>query len=206
MTVVKSQKNYNTFLSRIDNSFDLVNTANDIKNTSVNRSPKLNQKQLYKIIELSFLEIFLAWEKFLENSLINYLLIKNNNNKIHCYIRPRDKKHVIEILKEGRNYADFTNTEFILRMANFYFRGGKPFSDAIKTHKSHVDDIKTIRNAITHDSDGSKEKFQKLVRENLKTLPRGVTPGSFLYGNKATTSYLEFYANILKSVAINIIS
>jgi hypothetical protein len=202
MTSSKILKNYNVFLARIKSSFDLVDVSQEIKDRVVISGPKLYKKQLYKIIELSFLEIFLAWEKFLEDSLIDYLLVKKNSRKFHCYIRPRSVKHILEILQEGRLYADFANTEFILRVANTYFRNGEPFNSSIRLHKTSIDDIKTIRNAIAHDSSNSMEKFQKLVRRHLGTLPRGATPGSFLYSSSnPNICYLKFYADILEKAA-----
>ena len=206
MSVAKLKKIFYVFEDEVQDALQLVRNVENLVGTLSASSPKLSQTDLNKITELSFIKLFLAWEKFLQNALLGCIMFKRQNTKFCCYIRPKDTEHALDILKEGREYADFSNINFVLRIANNYFRNGKPFREELNLCRSDLDDIKTIRNVIVHISDKSKENFKALVRRQLGTATRGTSPGKFLLTMApGGTTFLTSYSNTLKDVANRII-
>ena len=61
--------------------------------------------------------------------------------------------------------------------------------------------MKTVRNAIAHDSASARDKFEEMVRNELKTLPPNTTVGSFLLTTKPkTTPPISFFESYLDSI------
>ena len=90
-----------------------------------------------------------------------------------------------------------------------FFKGGGPFVNVIRPQTNLLDNLKTIRNALSHESDEATDKFETLVRNELTFLPPGTIPGSFLMTLKPhhapPTSYLQLYTENFRSMAEAII-
>ena len=69
--------------------------------------------------------------------------------------------------------------------------------------------MKTVRNAIAHDSEDARQKFETVVRNELGALPPNTTPGGFLLITKPATappvSFLESYFDELVKIAEQIV-
>jgi hypothetical protein len=85
------------------------------------------------------------------------------------------------------------------------FKDGKPFECPLSSHHNLLYQVKTVRNAIAHDSANARQKFEDLVRNELRTLPANTTAGSFLLAVKPRTTppitFLEFYFTEIKKIA-----
>jgi len=79
----------------------------------------------------------------------------------------------------------------------------------IRPQTNLLNNLKTIRNALSHNSGGAAEKFETLVRNELTYFPQGMIPGIFLATLKPHATppktYLQFYAEIFRSMAETII-
>lgn len=163
------------------------------------------------MIELAFLHAYLAWEVFLEESFVLYLLgMKAPRSAApHRFTFPPSRQHAKNWIREGRDHARWDASNVSAR-AQRYFRGGKPFSSVLRKHQGVLDQSKTIRNAIAHESDEAYEKFKNLARDMLNgVLPSGLTVGRFLDtivpGSSPPQSFLEFYLEKIDFVADQII-
>lgn len=177
--------------------------------------PKKTKRYISKlhhemIIELAFLRSFLAWERFLEESFILYLLGKKSPTgfKPKRYVLPKNYKHALEISSADASYADWTSTEIVIKRAERFFNRGDPYASSLKIRTAKFNDVRTLRNAIAHSSIYSRDRFRKLVRRELTYYPAGLTPGGFLNtGLPAlkSRSFLEDYLDIILESAKDII-
>lgn len=163
------------------------------------------------MVELAFLRSYLAWETFLEESFILYMLGKAppGGEAARRYSFPPDRKTAVEwVVPEDRSYARWDAQPVGIRAQRF-FQDGLPFSDALRSSQAHLSEAKTIRNAVAHNSAKARERFDGLVRTRLGTLPADVTVGSFLGmvvpASAPPISFLEFYLQRIELVAGQIV-
>jgi hypothetical protein len=172
---------------------------------------RFNNLHFNQIVELAFMKSYLTWEGFIEEAFILYLLGKSAPNgylpKRHAI--PLNRQHAVELLASDARYTDWTAPDRIVNRATRFFRRGAPFVDIIRPQTNLLNNLKTIRNAISHDSDEATERFNALVRNELTFLPHGTTPGSFLATLRRHSSppqtYFHYYTECIRSMAQDII-
>ncbi len=171
----KLNKAKEEFKQQMIRSFELIQNLTQV-------SPPLQKDKIFLIYELSFLQIFLAWEWFIENTFILYMLGRKANSgyRPKTYIKPKDENHAYDLAKGLRDYADWTSPDIIIRKAELYFVDGAPYKNTLRTIIQDIQDIKTLRNAIVHTSTGSREKFKQLVRSKFGYAKTMISPGEFL--------------------------
>ncbi len=188
----------------------LAADAYDWSLASAGTRPRISAKRCDSITELAFFRVFSGWEAFLEETFILYLLGQQapRGRKTQRYGFPPGERAAYEWVAEGRDYAKWTATE-VRKRAERLFRDGKPFSPVISSHHNLLFQVKTIRNAIAHDSLDARQKFEELVRNELQALPPNTTIGSFLLKIKPRSnppvSFLEFYLDKIEIAARKIV-
>jgi hypothetical protein len=172
---------------------------------------RFKKEHYTQIVELSFMRAFLTWEGFLEEAFILYLLGKKSPNgyKPVRHATPTDRQHAIDLLASDTRHTDWTAPERVVNRATRFFKAGRPFRRAIRPQTNLLANLKTIRNALSHESEEATEKFENLVRNELGFLPPGMNPGIFLATLKPhhtpPRTYLQFYAETLRLMAETII-
>lgn len=170
----------------------------------------VTQAQFHQVVELGYLRAYLAWESFLENSFILYVMGKRSGSGAgpRRFVTPENRRHAVNICTEGQRYADWTSIDKVVSKAERFFRGGEPYKSALTNKQILLQDMKTIRNAIAHQSDDAALKFEALVRKELRFLAPHTTVGSFLNTSRPTSapaaSFLEHYLDELSYVAVQI--
>jgi hypothetical protein len=173
-------------------------------------APLIKPHRRDSITELAFFKVFSAWEAFLEEVFILYMLGQQapKGRKIVRYGFPPNEDAAYEWVADGRDYAKWT-PEHVKPRAKRLFRGGRPFDGALTSHHNLLFQLKTVRNAIAHDSASARQKFEDLVRNELGTLPPNTSPGGFLLMVKPRSTppvtFLEFYFDEIKKVADKIV-
>jgi hypothetical protein len=164
------------------------------------------------LIELAFLRSFLAWERFLEESFVLYMLGKKSPRHYspRRFIEPPKREYAIQLtLPENRQYADWDNHEVVLIRAHRFFVDGQPYERVLKTQSYLFQELQTIRNATVHRSTSSHEKFQKLVRNKIGSFPPHLNVGRFLATTEPKSSppasFFDYYLNHLLQSAYQII-
>jgi len=166
------------------------------------RGPRLLLEEVDLIFELAFHKVFIAYEVFLENIFVGYMLGAESPQKYkpHRYVSPQDEAHARKmILQDYSGYADWSTPSKLINRAEYCFKNGEPFKSGMSAMYSVAQDIKTIRNAISHKSIKTHDKFKEVVRRYLVTLPAGqkITVGWFLrLQNNSTTvpqDYLDMF-------------
>jgi hypothetical protein len=166
------------------------------------------------MMEVVYLRAFLALEAFLEESFILFSLGQRppRGRAPYRFTFPPNRKAAEEwILPEdtrSRSYASWDPGAVRVRAGRF-FKDGAPFEMALSAKQTALQDARTIRNKIAHDSASAEQRFQNLVRQKLGAVPSGLTVGSFLDtdvpGAAPRQSFLEHYLEIIDLVVTQIV-
>lgn len=168
---------------------------------------RFKKEHFTQIVELAFMKSFLTWEGFLEEAFILYLLGKKSPNGYSPlrHAIPMSRQHAVELLASDARHTDWTAADRVVGRANRFFKGGRPFANVVRPQTSLLDNLKTIRNALSHDSGEAVGKFETLVRNELTFFPPGMIPGTFLAMLKPhlapPKTYLEFYTERFRTMA-----
>lgn len=163
------------------------------------------------MIELSFLRAFLAWEGFLEESCVLYMLGQRplRGRALVRYVLPPNRRMAQALAADGRDYARWDGPTEVASRAERFFRDGRPYASVLRGVQHTLNDAKTVRNAVAHDSENARQKFEGLVRRELASVPPRRTVGSFLntvrLGVAPPQSFLEFYLDKLDQAADQIV-
>lgn len=164
------------------------------------------------ITEAAFLNSFMAWETFLEESFISYLLGDPPpvGGPPIRHVAPSTRPIAIGILNsEGVDYIKWTVPQKIITRAESFFQNGGYYSAILRSQESILKEINTVRNAIAHSQTSAKEKFEKVVRRRLSHLPPNMTVGKFL-GTRVPASsppetFFSEYLDRIRYAADNIV-
>lgn len=201
-----------TFSHTIEDSKQLAADAHSWSLPGAGAAPPLISPQRRDYFaEMAFLRAFSAWETFLEESFLLYLLgYKAPRGRApHRYAFPPDPTHAMNWLTDGREYATWTDAGYVGSRAKRFFSAGRPFADVLSRNQNLLREVNTIRNAIAHRSGTARQKFEEVVRQKLGTAPPNLTVGSFL-GTTAPriippSSFLEFYISKIEFAARQIV-
>lgn len=175
--------------------------------------PKFTVVHCDMVVEAAYLQAFIAWEAFLEESFILYVCGKRlpRQRNLRCLCGSMRTRAQAErfIIPEGKKYTEWTEVNQVTDRAIRFFEGGRPYTNVLRPHQAKLDSMRFIRNAIAHASKFGQEKFQELVRGELGTLPPRLTIGGFLImtipHSSPPTTFLEHYLSYLHLMAQQII-
>jgi len=130
----------------------------------------LSQNQREFITDSAYLRLFIAWETFLENSFIKYMLGEPSilGNVITRYVQPLNERHANSLLIGTQKYVDWSNPEIIKRLCNLYFSPGNPFDTYVSSIFADLFDLKTIRNAAAHLTSSTRQQLDSLGTRKLQ--------------------------------------
>ncbi len=171
------------------------------------RRGRFTQTQYEMVVELAYLRGYLAWESFLEQSFLLYMLGKSAPSGFlpQRYALPMNRQHAWEIAKGDQRYPDWTAADKVVARANRFMKDGEPFALALRSMQSDLQDMKTIRNSIAHQSQETNDPFRLVVRKVLGYYPAGMTVGGFLDTPHPVTApqitLLEHYLALLLQTA-----
>jgi len=170
-------------------------------------SPHISINRRDLMIEIAFLRAFLAWEGFLEESCVLYMLGQRplRGRALVRYVLPPNRRMAQALAAGGREYAKWDGAAEVASRAERFFREGRPYASVLRGVQNTLNDAKTVRNAVAHDSESARQKFEGLVRRELTRIPPRLTVGSFLntarLGVAPPQSFLEFYLDTLDQAA-----
>jgi hypothetical protein len=164
------------------------------------------------MVELAFFRAFLAWEDFLEETFIFYLMGYKppRGRGPNRYTFPPNLQTAGDwLIPERRPYAEWTDCQTVCKRAERFFKKGQPYVGVLRSRQNTFDESRFIRNAIAHRSGSARNKFEKLIRDKLGVLPPNITVGSFLCmitpNSSPPQSFLEYYLGIIEFAAKNIV-
>ena len=139
-----------------------------VKITELSSQRLITQQAMNHLYEGLFLSAHVAFEGFLEDLFIGLLVEGQGLAPSRKDIVPRIvvKTHKIArdiVFGSERPYVDWFPYQRTVKLAQIYFRGGKPFSELNQSQKDYLNKCHTIRNAIAHKSRYSLKKFEASV-------------------------------------------
>lgn len=111
--------------------------------------PALDQRQ---VTVAAFLNMFIAWETFLEKTFIDYMTGEATIKGRYPvrYVSPPSMEAARAIIIGTQRYFDYGNHENVKKVARMFFENGDPFEPHISAMISELADIRTMRNASAH--------------------------------------------------------
>ena len=196
--------------NRVNSCLYLARIADTLHHRQGGRFKPISQRQMLIILELAFLQLFLAWEDFLEHSFVRYICGAKTASGYapSRYVRPptmRDAQNMI--CQPRRPYADWTDVEDVIRLANVYFKNGEPYESGLRPLLVDLRHMTVIRNSIAHRSEQSHLQLEDITRGLVGYVPRALTAGVLL---KRTVpgephTFLEKYCEVVRTAAQRII-
>lgn len=195
---------YEEFEESYNKCVSIVSFSNQLRSATEGDACIYNLDMHYCMLEKMFINIFTQWEKFLENSFLLYMIGKKDmqGNEYIRYANPIDKQHAYDMLKGVRKYPDWTNISEVVTLAKLYFENLGTYN-LLSNMPVEFNEMKTVRNKISHMSEQADSKFKLLVSQKLSN-SEIESVGEFLDTNKTSRStYFEYYTEqILEYVRV----
>lgn len=121
------------------------------------------------VVDSAFLRIFIAWEGFLEEVFVSYLLGQPSAaGKLAVrHAIPSSEQHARDILIGTQKYVDWANPEIVRRLARLYFVNGEPIEPVISSIQNDLFDLRTVRNAAAHLTSTTGKSLDALASRRL---------------------------------------
>ncbi|MCM1569402.1 MAG: hypothetical protein NC081_08145 [Roseburia sp.] len=197
--MVTIQSVYNEFMRAYHGQCSMIADSTIIEQGNLQfKGHSFSHEMYLAIVENCFMQIYLAWEAFLEKSFISYLQNASDlqGNSYLRYGLPVNDEHAYDMLRGTKSYPDWTNIDEVNRLAKIYFEHSGPFV-ILKTPPAEFLEMKTIRNRISHVSTNSQKQFNTLLARNIAQT--NIQPGDYLMMFKsAGQTYFTFYVCMLK--------
>lgn len=154
----------------------LIANAHQTGATGVALFPALDQQQ---ITVAAFLNLFVAWETFLEESLAKLMAGSPTiSRRVPVrYVSPLNMEAARSLVIGAQRYFDYGNHDNVRRIVGMYFENGYPFEPHLSAINSDLCDLRTMRNASAHISSTTQAALESLAQRIFST-PR---PGIDLY-------------------------
>lgn len=150
------------FRSSVAQCDSLIANAHQANAAGAPLLPAIDQEQ---ITVAAFLNLFIAWERFLESSFAN-LMIGNPTISGALpirYVTPPSLEDAKSLIIGINRYFDYANHDNIKRISLMYFRDGYPFEPHISSIFSDLADLKTMRNSSAHMSSTTHQALESLA-------------------------------------------
>lgn len=182
MPVVKLDHVLRNLISGVSTSLSLANDVGKFKEFKIDKYLAISKSRIYLITELSFLQLFISWEQFLADTFVRYMCgaVTSSGYSPGRRIQAQNLEHALDVIRQNRPYVDWTRWDEVISHARLYFTDGEPFATALGGSLAQLDEMKNIRNRITHKSPYSSERFKALVMQRFGYNPTGMVPGKFL--------------------------
>lgn len=132
-----------------------------------------------QITVAAFLNLFIAWEEFLEAALADFMSGEPtiSGGRPAKYVSPPNPAAARAIVIGVNRYFDYSNHDYVRRIVSMYFQNGYPFEPHLSAITSDLADLRTLRNASAHLSSTTQAALEGLAQRIFAT-PR---PGIDLY-------------------------
>ena len=124
-----------------------------------------------------FLNLFIAWETFLESSVVELMLGRPtvNGSVPVKYVSPVDMESARKLIVGVMKYFDYGNHSNFLKLIKLYFEGGYPFEPHLSSIYSYLDDLRTMRNSCAHISSTTQIALEALAFRLFSISQPGIT-------------------------------
>ena len=136
--------------------------------------PELDKQQ---ITAAAFLNLFIAWEEFLEQALTDFMVGEPtmNGSVPMKYVSPIDRKAAGAMMIGVMRYFDYAQYDNVRKIAGIYFDRGYPFEPILSGIVADLQDSRTVRNACAHISTSTQSALEALAVRIFGQPRRGIT-------------------------------
>lgn len=160
------------------------------------------------ICESALLRIFIAWETFVQNSFVDYLLNEPSilNNRPAKWVNPINQEHAQQIIIGNQRHMDWSNPETIRKISQIFFHQGYVFNTTLSAINNDLMDLKAIRNSAAHISSTTSGKLDGVSTRILNTPCASYTAYRLLFSidprtGAANQTVLDRYLQLLDVAA-----
>jgi hypothetical protein len=113
----------------------------------------------------AFLNLFIAWETFLEASIIDVMRGQPCvNGAIPVrFVSPPHDEAARAMITHTLRYFDFGNHDNIRKVVAMYFENGYPYEPHLSSILADLADLKTVRNACAHITSNTQRGLENLA-------------------------------------------
>ena len=135
--------------------------------------PQADQRQ---IAVAAFLNLFVAWETFLEEVLAKLMVGQPtiSGNSPTRFVSPPTTEAARRLVIGVQRYFDYGNHENLRKMVVMYFDRGYPFEPHLSSANTDLADMRTMRNASAHVTSTTQAALESLAQRIFSTPRRGV--------------------------------
>jgi hypothetical protein len=164
----------NELKSNVAQCDNLIANAHKLDSTGSFLFPRIDREQ---ITVAAFLNVFIAWETFLENSLAEFMTggVTTTGSAPIRYVAPRTIRSAKDIVTGVMRYFDYGNHMYFRKLANIYFEKGYPFEVPLSAIISDLDDLRAMRNASAHITSTTQAALESLALRVLRRSSIGIT-------------------------------
>lgn len=165
-----------TFQARASPCDRLIANAHQADAAGVAVLPALDQRQ---ITVAAFLNLFVSWETFLEESLVKLMAGSPtiSGRAPVRYVSPPTVEAARRLVIGVQRYFDYSNHDYVRKIVSMYFDNGYPFEPHLSAINTDLSDLRTMRNASAHITSTTQAALEALAQRIFST-PR---PGIDLY-------------------------
>jgi hypothetical protein len=164
------------FQSEIAQCDNLITHAHAVDAAGNPILPLIDRKQ---ITVAAFLNMFIAWETFLESAFVGYMTgeTTTTGRSPIRYVSPPNTGAARAMIIGTQRYFDYGNHENVRKVARTFFQNGDPFEPHISALISELSDLRTMRNSSAHITSTTQTALEALA-VRIFASPR---PGIDLY-------------------------
>ena len=124
----------------------------------------------------AFLNLFIAWESFLEEALLEYLMgaATIGGTIPVCFVHPPSKEIARQMIIGTQRYFDFGNHDNFRKIVNIYFQNGYPFETPLAGILSDLNDVRTMRNSCAHITSTTQKSLEALAQRIFGVARAGI--------------------------------
>jgi hypothetical protein len=203
MPVAQSLADFNTNLTQCNH---LIANAHLQDAHGNHLFPQLDREQ---ITVAAFLNMFIAWEGFLESAIGDFMMgdATLNGTRPVKYVNPPNRLHATAMVIHIQRYFDFANHDNVRKLVKLYFEDGFPFEVPIASINADLIDLKTIRNSCAHISSSTQAALTALATRIFGNPQPKITTYQILTAidprdPENNTTVFESYKSKLEAAAI----
>ncbi len=152
----------------------LIANAHRVDATGNPILPAIDQQQ---ITVAAFLNMFMAWESFLESSITEFMTgaaTIGGGTPIR-YVAPPDIDTARKLMIWVGKYFDYANHQNVRKVVPMYFENGYPFEPHLSAINLDLDELRTMRNSSAHISSSTRLALEALALRIFGQPQPGIT-------------------------------
>jgi hypothetical protein len=140
-------------------------------------SPILPPRDREQITVAAFLNMYIAWETFLEEAITDVMIGGRTMDGLAPpkYVSPLHADAARDIIVGVMRFFDYANQDNVKKIINLYFQNGRPFEPHISGIFSDLADLRTLRNSSAHITQSTQRTLEALAARIFGAPRPGIT-------------------------------